>query len=98
MLTNFEMLMIIFATEWADFAAVSSQVLFTVSNQSNSLAIPIVFSNSTESSEEFYVTLDEVILIHTNNGTRVNLSDQERARLILNPMRANVTILDDSSE
>ena len=87
----------IYDTEGADFAAVSSQVPFTVSNQSNSLAIPIIFSNSTESSEEFSVTLDEVILIHTNDRIRVNLSNQERARLILNPGKANVTILDDSS-
>ena len=86
--------MIISYTEGTDFAAIaSSQVPFAIGN---SLAIPIISSNSTESSEEFSVTLDEVVLIHTNNGTRVDLSDQERTRLILNPKRANVTIIDDS--
>ena len=88
-----------FAAEGTDFAAIaSSQVLFTAGIRVNSLAIPIISSNSTESSEEFFVTLDEVVLIHTNNGSRVDLSDQERARLILNPRRASITILDDNSE
>lgn len=52
-------------------------------------------SNSTESSEEFTVTLDEVILIHRSI---LNLSGEERARLILSPRIADVKIIDDNGK
>ena len=86
-------------TDGRDFSAIaSSQTNFTAGNQVRSLSIPIISTNSTESSEEFTITLDEVILIYTNNGTAVDLSEQERARLILNPRIANITILDDNGK
>ena len=85
--------------EGTDFAAIaSSEITFNADSRIKHLAIPIISSNSTESREWFIVTLDEVIFIHMNNKTNLNLSDQERARLILNPRIANVTILDDNSE
>ena len=91
--------MFYFAIEGTDFAAItSSEITFTAGNQIKRLAIPIISSNSTESSEGFTVSLDEVFLIHANNKTLLNLSGQELAHLILNPRIANVTILDDNSE
>ena len=76
----------------------TSLVTFTASSRVKSQVIPIIFSNSTESSEEFSITLDNVILIHTKDKSMPNLSNQERARLILNPRIADVTILDDNGE
>ena len=74
----------------------SSEITFTAVNQVKQLSIPIISTNSTESSEEFTVTLDKVMLVHSNTRITVNVSDQESARLILNPRIANVTILDDN--
>ena len=80
-----------------DFGAITtSQVTFTASSRVESQVIPIIFSNSTESSEEFSITLDKVILMHTKNKSTPNLSNQERSRLFLNPRIADVTILDDN--
>ena len=86
-----------YATEGTDFAALASlEVMFTAVNRVQRLAIPIISTNSTEGSEEFTVNLDEVILIHTNNRTTVNLSEEEGARLILNPRVTDIIILDDN--
>ena len=83
--------------EGRDFSALtSSQITFSAVNRVQRLAIPIIYTNSTEISEEFTVTLDEVILINTINRTTVNLSEEESARLILNPRIASITILDDN--
>ena len=82
-----------------DFGAIAtSQVTFTASSRVKSQAIPIIFSNSTESIEKFGVTLDKIILMHTKNKSTPNLSNQERTRLILNPRITNVTIFDDNGE
>ena len=86
-----------FATEGADFASItSSQVTFSAGNRIKSLTIPITSTNSTEGSEEFTVTLDEVILIHTNDSSTLNISEEGRVHIILNPRVASITILDDN--
>lgn len=90
--------MIQYNTEGVDFTAImSSQVTFTIGNQVESLVIPILSSNSTEINEEFTITLDEVILIHTNDST-LNISDCGTARLGLNPRVATITIVDDNGK
>ena len=72
-----------FTSEGEDFGAIaSSEVTFTTDNRIKRLAIPIVASNSTKTSEWFTITLDEVILIHASNKTPLNLTDEERARLM----------------
>ena len=92
-------LLSIFATEGTDFAAIPSpEVTFTAGNRIKQLTISIMSSNSTERREAFTVTLDEVTLTHASNKMPLNLSDQEQARLILNPRIASITILDDNGE
>ena len=73
-----------------------SQVTFTGGNRLKNLIIHIIADNSTEESEEFTVTLDRVILTNSVNGNTPNLTDQERARLILDSRAANIIILDNN--
>ena len=83
-----------YATEGEDFGAIaSSEVTFIAGNRVNSVIIPIIPNNSTESNEEFTITLDKVILLH--GGIMLNLSEEERARLILKPGITVVKIIDD---
>jgi hypothetical protein len=60
------------------------------------VTVPIIPSNSTESSEEFTVTLDKIILLH--GSIMLNLSEEERDRLILKPGLAVVKIIDDDGK
>ena len=83
--------------EGTDFEALSSsEITFSSSSRINSLNVRIISGSSTEDSEQFTVTLDAVILTHASNGTILNLSKEERARLIKNPKMANVTIIDNN--
>ena len=84
-------------TEGIDFTVPEmSQVTFTSGNRLKSLIIHIITDNSTEGSKEFTVTLDKVILTNSVNGNTPNLTDQERARLILDSRAANIIILDNN--
>ena len=58
--------------------------------------ISIISDDLTEEREEFTVALESVILTHMVNGSALEMSDQQR--LILQPARANITILDDDGE
>ena len=60
--------------------------------------ISIVSDNSTEEREEFTVALESFTLIHSGNGSAVEVSEQEQARLMLRPPRAVITILDDDGK
>ena len=72
-----------------------SQVTFTGdSSRVNRQIVPIISRNTTEFPEYFTVSLDEVALLTSNNYSSLHLSDQERARLVLNPSVANITIVD----
>ena len=71
----------------------SSEVTFIAGNHVNSLTLPIIPGNSTESNEGFTITLDKVILLR--GGIMLNFSEEERARLILKPGIAVVKIIDD---
>ena len=83
-----------YITEGEDFGAIaSSEVTFTVGNRVNSVTIPIIPNNSTESSEEFTITLDKIILL--SRSIILNLSEEERFRLILKPGIAVIKIIDD---
>ena len=59
------------------------------------LTILIVTDNFTELDETFSAELLSVFLATEAGGPAIDLSDQERARLILDPDTADVTILDD---
>ena len=59
------------------------------------LTIQITSDNFTELNEIFFAELSSVFLANEAGGPAINLSDQESARLILDPDTANVTILDD---
>ena len=84
-------------SDGTDFIALSSSAItFASSSRIDSLNILIISGSSTEDSEVFTVTLDAVILTHAGNDTILNLSEEERARLIKNPRMANVTIIDNN--
>ena len=59
------------------------------------LTIPITSDDFTEINETFFAELLSVFLATEAEGQAIDLSDQERDRLILDPDAANVTILDD---
>ena len=83
-------------TGGADYTPVVAQVVsFTNSNRNEVLIIPILSDTFTEYNETFSAMLDSVFLATQANGQPLDLSNQERARLILDPDTASVTILDD---
>ena len=59
------------------------------------LTIQITSDGFTELNETFSVELSSVFLATEAGGPAIVLSDQESARLILDPDTADVTILDD---
>ena len=59
------------------------------------LTIEIVSDSFTELNETFSAELLSVFLATEAGGSAIDLSDQERARLILDPDTADVIILDD---
>ena len=73
---------------------VSSRVTFTSGSRVNRQIISIISSSSTEAKEYFGVSLDIVLLLNSTNGSSLFLSEQEKARLVLNPRVANITIED----
>ena len=82
----------------ADYSQVVAQALsFTNSDRNQDLSIDIVSDSFIEYSETFSAVLDSVFLATQANGQPLDLSDQERARLILNPNTASVIIVDDDS-
>ena len=75
-----------------------SQVTFTGGARVSTETISIVSDNSTEEREEFIVALESFTLIHSGNGSALEVSEQEQPRLILRPSTAMITILDDDGK
>ena len=83
----------------ADYDSVVDQsISFTSSNRDRDLTVQITPDNFTELSENFTAVLTSVFLSRTAGGVAIELTDQERVRLILNPDTATVNILDDDGK
>ena len=83
----------------ADYISVVDQSFsFTAANRLQDLTVQIVSDDFTELNESFSAVLTSVFLARTAGGAAIDLSDQERARLILNPDTATVTIRDDDGK
>ena len=83
----------------ADYISVVEQsISFTTANAMQNLPVQIVPDDFTELNESFSAVLTSVFLARTAGGAAIDLSDQERARLIRSPDTANVTILDDDGK
>ena len=70
-------------------------ISFTSANRIQDLTVRIVNDSFTELNEAFSAVLTSVLLAHAAGGAAIDLSDQERARLIRAPDTANVNIMDD---
>ena len=82
----------------ADYTSIVAQQLsFTNIERNRDLTVQIASDVFTEFSETFSVLLSSAFLANTAGGPAIDLSDQESARLVLNPDSADVTILDDDS-
>ena len=85
----------------ADYTPVVEQsISFTLdsANKIQNLTVQIVPDFFTELNETFSAVLSSVFLTCTTGGAAIDLSDQERARLILNSDTATVNILDDDGK
>ena len=74
---------------------VDQQLTFTDAQRVQELTILIIPDNFTELNETFSAMLSSVFLSTEAGGSAIDLSDEERARLIRNPDTAVFTILDD---
>ena len=70
-------------------------ISFTSANRIQDLTVEIVDDSFTELNEAFSAVLTSVFLARAAGGAAIDLSDQERARLIRAPDTADVNILDD---
>ena len=73
-------------------------ISFTSANRIQDLTVQILSDNFTEFNENFTAVLSSVFLADTAGGAAIELTDQERARLIVNPDVAIVNILDDDGK
>ena len=62
------------------------------------LTVQIQADDFTEFNETFTAVLSSVFLARTAGGAAIELTDQERGRLIINPDTATVNILDDDGK
>ena len=69
-------------------------IFFTSTNRIQDLPVGIINDNFTEMNEAFSAILSSVFLASEAGGAAIDLSDQERARLIRDPDTAIVNILD----
>ena len=76
-----------------------NQTIFFISaNRIQDFTVQILSDDFTESNETFIAALSSVFLADTAGGAAIELTDQERARLIVNPDTATINILDDDGE
>ena len=75
----------------------TQQIMFTNCDQMKELVLSINNDLAFESDENIVVTLINVTLTRMENGSNIilNLSEEERRRLIWNVTETTVTILDD---
>ena len=60
--------------------------------------VPIFADNITEFQEQFFLSLNESSLIVSRNSMSLDLSDQERSRIMFGPINGRVNITDDDSK
>ena len=83
----------------ADFDSfVDQPISFTTANRIQDLTVGIVNDPFAELNETFSAVLSSVFLARATGGAAIDLSDQERARLIRAPDIANINILDDDGK
>lgn len=82
----------------ADYTSIVDQTIFFTSSNNIQLTVQILPDNLTEFSENFTAVLSSVFLARTAGGVAIELTDQERDRLIINPDTATVDILDDDGK
>ena len=82
--------------EDVDFTTDTSSIMFTTCDEMKSLKISTTPDLEAEKNEEIIVTLS-VNLTHTMDGSTLDLTDEERARL-RHPGVVNVTIMDDDGK
>ena len=73
-------------------------ISFTSGNRMQDLTVQILSDDFTEFNETFMAVLSLVFLADTAGGAAIELTDQERASLIVNPDMAIVNILDDDGK
>ena len=76
-------------------SGVNQSIIFSSTNRNHDLTVQILSDNFTEMYETFTAVLSSVFLADTADGAAIELTGQERARLIVNPDTATVIILDD---
>ena len=81
-----------------DYTAVSDRPLnFDGGNATLTFQVPIFPDNITESQEQFFLSLNASSLAVTRNII-IDLSDQERNRIMFGPINGRVNITDDDSK
>ena len=70
-------------------------IIFSSANRRQDLTVQILSDDFTEVYETFTAVLSSMFLADTAGGAAIKLTDQERARLIVNPANATINILDD---
>ena len=73
-------------------------ISFTSANTMQDLTVQILSDDFTEFNETFTAVLSSVFLAVTAGGAAIELTDQERGRLIVNPDTATINILDDDGK
>ena len=73
-------------------------ISFTSANTMQDLSVQILSDDFTEFNETYTAVLSSVLLAITAGGAAIELTDQERARLIVNPDTATINILDDDGK
>ena len=82
-----------------DFEPVSdgTMIVFTSCDLMQDLTFNIIDDGELENDENIVVTLSNVTLTHIGNGSILDLSDEEKNRLIWNMTETRITIQDDDS-
>ena len=79
-----------------DYVSVVYQsISFTSADRNHDVTVQITSDNFTEFNENFTAVLTSVFLSRTTGGVAIELTDQERPRLVRDPDTATVNILDD---
>ncbi len=90
------MLLVLQFTGNGDYiSVVNRSVFFTNANKIQNVTVRTLSDSLTEIYETFTAVLSSVFLAVTTGGATIGLTDQERARLIIDPDIATINILDD---
>ena len=81
-------------------ASVNKNIMFTSCDQTNDLMLTIIDDRVFEKDENIVITLINVTLTRMENGSNVilNLTEEERSRLVWSMAEATITIADDDGK